>query len=296
MSIQKALEKLGHNNDSVFPREALIEVINNRDEAIPHLLGILEYSIENIDRLIMDDGYFAHIYAMYLLAQFKEKKAYPLFIKLFSIPGEIVLDFTGDVVTEDLGKILHSVCNGDIEPVKSLIENITANDYVRAAAFECLLISVATGQNSRSEIMTYFKELFNGKLEREHSHVWDALVINSYYLYPEEVFDDIKRAYDEELVDSFFIGFESVRNAMENGREEALQRIAPLMRNKCRPIEDAVKEMEGWVCFEQPENKKSSNSAKKAGYKKKDNKTGRNDPCLCGSGKKYKKCCLGKDE
>ncbi|MGM0198707.1 hypothetical protein IGI68_001377 [Enterococcus sp. DIV1314a] len=25
------------------------------------------------------------------------------------------------------------------------------------------------------------------------------------------------------------------------------------------------------------------------------NKIGRNDPCPCGSGKKYKKCCLGKD-
>lgn len=296
MSIQKALEKLGYNNEGVFPREALIEVINNRDEAIPHLLGILEYSIENIDRLIMDDGYFAHIYAMYLLAQFKEQKAYPLFIKLFSIPGEIVLDFTGEVVTEDLGKILCSVCNGDIEPIKSLIENRTANDYVRSAAFECLVILVATGQKTCSEIMAYFKELFNGKLEREHSHVWDALVINSYYLYPEEVFDDIKRAYDEGLVDSFFIGFESIMNAMENGRVETLQRIQPLMRNKCRPIEDTVKEMEGWVCFEQPENKKSSNSAKKSGYKKKDNKTGRNDPCLCGSGKKYKKCCLGKGE
>src|SRR4051794_29167854 len=25
-------------------------------------------------------------------------------------------------------------------------------------------------------------------------------------------------------------------------------------------------------------------------------KVGRNDPCPCGSGKKYKKCCLAKDE
>lgn len=25
-------------------------------------------------------------------------------------------------------------------------------------------------------------------------------------------------------------------------------------------------------------------------------KTGRNDPCPCGSGKKYKRCCLEKDE
>jgi hypothetical protein len=29
---------------------------------------------------------------------------------------------------------------------------------------------------------------------------------------------------------------------------------------------------------------------------KKRKQVGRNDPCLCGSGKKYKKCCLGKDE
>ncbi|RLG12707.1 MAG: hypothetical protein DRN71_05790 [Candidatus Nanohalarchaeota archaeon] len=26
------------------------------------------------------------------------------------------------------------------------------------------------------------------------------------------------------------------------------------------------------------------------------NKTGRNEPCLCGSGKKYKKCCLKNSE
>jgi uncharacterized protein YecA (UPF0149 family) len=29
---------------------------------------------------------------------------------------------------------------------------------------------------------------------------------------------------------------------------------------------------------------------------KKAPKVGRNDPCPCGSGKKYKKCCLARDE
>ena len=31
--------------------------------------------------------------------------------------------------------------------------------------------------------------------------------------------------------------------------------------------------------------------AKKAPVKRKEPKVGRNDPCPCGSGKKYKKCC-----
>ena len=29
-------------------------------------------------------------------------------------------------------------------------------------------------------------------------------------------------------------------------------------------------------------------------YTSKQNKIGRNEPCPCGSGKKYKKCCLNK--
>ena len=29
-------------------------------------------------------------------------------------------------------------------------------------------------------------------------------------------------------------------------------------------------------------------------YKRTEKKVGRNEPCPCGSGKKYKKCCIGK--
>ena len=35
---------------------------------------------------------------------------------------------------------------------------------------------------------------------------------------------------------------------------------------------------------------------KKSGTIRKDKKIGRNDPCPCGSGKKYKKCCMQKDK
>jgi preprotein translocase subunit SecA len=35
-----------------------------------------------------------------------------------------------------------------------------------------------------------------------------------------------------------------------------------------------------------------SQTEKQQPVKRGDNKTGRNEPCPCGSGKKYKKCCL----
>jgi len=36
--------------------------------------------------------------------------------------------------------------------------------------------------------------------------------------------------------------------------------------------------------------------AKKVEPLRADEKVGRNDPCPCGSGRKYKKCCFGKDQ
>ena len=42
------------------------------------------------------------------------------------------------------------------------------------------------------------------------------------------------------------------------------------------------------------EQAKLENKGKVVPYKRDAPKVGRNDPCPCGSGKKYKKCCLNK--
>jgi hypothetical protein len=42
---------------------------------------------------------------MFLLAQLREPRAYAILIRLFSTPGEAVMDLAGDVVTESLGNL-----------------------------------------------------------------------------------------------------------------------------------------------------------------------------------------------
>jgi uncharacterized protein YecA (UPF0149 family) len=58
-------------------------------------------------------------------------------------------------------------------------------------------------------------------------------------------------------------------------------------------------EIAGWACF-RPSETKSREISKpeseligKPAPLSSSIKVGRNDPCPCGSGKKYKKCCLG---
>ena len=74
------------------------------------------------------------------------------------------------------------------------------------------------------------------------------------------------------------------------GKEEILQRSR---ERRGGLIEDTVAEMNWWVCFK--EGTDATTSAYPATAKQpivEGKKIGRNDPCPCGSGKKYKKCCL----
>jgi len=160
MKIKEVLRELEFNYGT-FPGKAIEEAVANKERITPELLRIIEEASQNVQELVYQEGYMAHIYAMYLLAQFQEERAYPLIVNFFSIPGEITLDLTGDVVTEDLGRILASVCHGDTSLMKQLVENEDANEYVRDAALKGLLILVAVGEKSREEIIAYYQSLFS---------------------------------------------------------------------------------------------------------------------------------------
>ena len=71
-----------------------------------------------------------HIFALYLLAQFREKRAYPFVVQMFSAPGETPFDLAGDTVTERFSSIFASVYDGNPAPLQELVENEAANEYV----------------------------------------------------------------------------------------------------------------------------------------------------------------------
>jgi hypothetical protein len=278
MNMEEIIERLKFY-DGTFPRRALEEAAARREQVTPVLLQILEEAAHNVEDVYEQEDYMAHIYAMFLLAQFREKRAYPLVVDFFSAPGDIALEATGDVVTEYLSRILASVCHGDVSLIKQLAENEEADEYVRNAALESLVCLVATGQMAREEVLAYYKSLFENGLSKQPSHFWDGLVSCCTGLYPEEVYPQIKQAFEADLIDKWVIDLDFVNGHLSLGREEILSR---LQDDRYRLIEDTIGEMESWAGFQPPIQQQPI-------VKKK--KIGRNEPCPCGSGKKYKKCC-----
>lgn len=242
MEIPHILEELAYDLGDL-PREAIEAAIAKRVQMTPYLLAILEDAIKRIDDIIEDDNYQGHLYAMYLLAQFREQKAYPLILQLFSFPGDIPHSIAGDVITEDLARILASVCGNHFKPLYSLIEDHSINEYVRAACQTALVLSVGCGSLSRESLISYFKLLFTEKLERKHSFVWDNLIACSCSLYPDELVTLIGWAYEQGFVDSSFMSWKEVNQVL---LEEKTSRLLHLFQN-AELIDDTVTEMEKWL-------------------------------------------------
>lgn len=233
----------------IFPTNALLEAVSNRDLIIPELLKIIKNTADEADQILGDESYLGHIFAMFLLAQFRVKEALRPLMDLFSLPEEITWDLTGDIVTEDLGRILASVSRANIEPIKEIIENRSNESLFRAAGIDALLSLVVAGEISREIVIDYFKTLYRTGLEREHSLIWDHLVVSSVNLYPEELMDDIHTAFELSLADTEFISPDQVNDALQSGKERVLSWLS---RNPSyQLIDDAIFEVKKWLPVEQ---------------------------------------------
>jgi hypothetical protein len=298
MEIDEILEEFAWF-DGKFKREAVDAAVARRDEIIPELLLVLEEIAdpEMAAGLDADGGYMAHLYAMYLLAQFRETRAYPLMVRIGLLPSDLLESLFGDCITESFGAVLASVCGGALEGIQSLIENPDADEWVRGAGLGGLTTLVAAGVKSREEIIDYFGLLFHGKLTDKNEIVWTDLVNYSVDVYAPELLGDIERAYEEGLIDTTMIDLDDVRKDLAQGEEWALARLATNPHR--RLVDDTVKEMEGWASFKEDQPRRPQALAAvnpwrediDTGYRRTGPKIGRNDPCPCASGKKYKKCC-----
>jgi hypothetical protein len=115
-----------------FPKRAIEQAVEQREAVTPELLRVLEEVAADPGGFGQRDDYMLHLFAMYLLAQFREKRAYRPIATIFSAPGDVPERLAGDTVTEGLNQILGSVYDGDPQPLCRLVEHSTRERTRRA--------------------------------------------------------------------------------------------------------------------------------------------------------------------
>jgi len=293
----EAIEQALSYYTGTLPEDALRSAVSQRETVTPLLLSSLQKIADNPERFANEDDYILPVFALFLLAEFREHKAYLIVVSIFTTNDEDFIDAFGDFVTEDLQRVLASICTDDLEPIKRVIESPSINQYVRSEFLRSLVNLYFQKKISREYIVEYFLYLFNEGLEKDDNFLWTSLVSCCCDIYPEEFLEKIKNCFDQQLVDLMVIEYEEVLECIDHGKDNVLFEHATAYGG---PVSDTVSILQKWAYFgggvysfdfeklreslhipiERPTTVRNTT------------KIGRNNPCICGSGKKYKKCCL----
>ena len=195
-----------------------------------------------------------------------------------------------------------------METCSALVRNPALNEYVRWSAANAIAYLARAGRRPRADILLTCRQLLAEAAGKEDPEAVTAIVMSMIDLNPWEAAKEIEDVFNRHLVDEGMIDWDSAAECLQDKPMEPLPSYAdPLF------IEDTIAELETWASFQAPKPKTfphvvprtlpqaapipTSNRNISAplvqGSRSPAVRVGRNDPCPCGSGKKFKKCCRG---
>ena len=293
--MKELIEKL-YDNPNKFNYEAVKEIRKNKGKINKYLLEELDKNIENYNS---QEGFPIFVdYTLFLLAEFKEKKTFPLILKILSIPNLDGYNILGDGVMEKLPSIIISVFDNNFKGLNEIIENKTIDTYIRNAALRTYTYFYRKNLITKNDLIQYLKDIIS--LYEYDDDIYNeilSVIINAHLI---EMIPDVKTLFDNDAIDYYIRGGypEFIDYLFDYDRQDNIDIISNVEDN-----------MASWYCFHKDEEddkefdyekmEKAMKEFLKENTKQNvihNNKVGRNDPCPCGSGKKYKKCCLNKTE
>jgi hypothetical protein len=104
--------------------------------------------------------------AFHLLGSWQVTSAYHAGADLLGSDSEKVEWLLGDAVTTTSHRVMFNLFDGDLAPLKRLIENPAVDVYVRRRMFDLLGMLMLRGKLEREELTAYLRDL-HGRLESD---------------------------------------------------------------------------------------------------------------------------------
>jgi len=280
-----------------LPREALKAAFAQRVEMVPVFLKEIEghLALEPAARMKPTPLFFI----FHLLGEWREKTAYRPLARLLRLPGGEVDAIFGDGITTTGHRVMAAVFDGDPDPLYQIILDPNAEQFIRSRMCEALAMVTLLGELDRDLAGRFLRNAFMDMQPQAESYAWVGWQSAIAMLGMSDLKSLVKKAFDRGFVDSHVLGFDhfeqDLRRAIEHpGESWRLEDYEYTL------FGDTVDELSGWYCFterysedrERRRRQAEANPILSLPYENPFKGVGRNAPCPCGSGKKFKKCCL----
>ena len=284
LSDAELIAEMKHQSETPDPK--LVEEIIGRQESLaPHLLSIFDA----LSTYVADDAVWRQsVLAGRILLHWREPAALPTFAKIYS-RGEDECEWFEEKPALYGPQAISTF--GDV----ALSEPREGWHYGRALATSVLAAIAHRYPETRDDVITALRSVLPGlqadgsldwPAERGPDEVWSSVVSDLAELKDVESQDVIMALFDADMIDESVIDRATYRGLLSGvGRKMPRPREYDLMDEVRRDRE-----------LEQARQQRLAREAQRLPVRRAPlpgtrPKVGRNEPCPCGSGKKYKQCC-----
>jgi hypothetical protein len=300
--IEALIEEIAANGKSARP--AIAGCRARLAESAPFFRAVLERAIAgDCDGEAESNLLFT---GLHILGEGRDAATFPMLLRLVRVPEDELEWLLGDASTESLPRIMAGVFDGDADALFEACADPQIYDIIRWGLIATAAFLTWEGRIDL-EKMVHFLERFDDERLGGHAEgAWIGWCDATALLGLKQFRPRVERALRDGRVDSSFMTPEDWKEML--ARSEAAPGDGDRFRQeRLGYIEDVITELDRWEYVDSPQphfrhafdNKTppaSEDFGREAGSFPAVNEwrnVGRNDPCPCGSGKKFKRCCLG---
>jgi len=284
--------------DDIFPKAAMTEAGTRREEMAPIFIDLVSRLARQRIPEMKDADVMALIPIFHLLGEWQDPRAYRPIVQMLRRPTKVIDHLLGDAVTETSFRVIAGTFDGDLRPVFDGIEDRKADEFARSSLMNALVLIAQLHPAERPVIENYFRT-FRKRCPKAHVDLLTGWMDAISALGLEDMSEAVREAFDQGLIPEDYCDFghflEDLAATLNEGVSPANRRYQKAL------ITDAIDDLSKWHCYTdeflaRQKIRKMDNALRVAPWTealaKTPEKLGRNDPCPCGSGKKFKKCCL----
>ena len=277
-----------------LPRETLIKDLQT---VLTDIIQRYTYfrKLEEAGRL-GEEAIFFGCHAVYLLGELEAEEALDFILETFKQDSDFLQFWYFDLLTEDFWEILLKTGKNQLGKLQDFVLRPNIDTYARTEIINSVSQLAHHYPEQRTEVIDWLGTIMGGVIAANPDSgiidsdfngflIWEAVELRGV-----ELLDKIEQLYELGYVS------EGIAGSFEDIKQDIDRKPRYDYKREFANIFESYDELNSFASsgsneetvfpnYSNPVYPKQASSAPQAG---------RNDPCPCGSGKKYKKCCLNK--
>jgi len=278
-----------------------------RESIISDLERVLQDSIDRyayFSELVESEGWDEEkmnfvVHAFYLLGELKASESIESIINVLSQSGEYLEFYFGDFTTSGIWEPVYKILNHDLNSCKQFVMKPGIDTYAKTLFSDIAEQIVHHQPERKTEVLNWFKDiihfLLNSKIEDNviDSDMIGLLICNVIDIEGKDLLPGIELLFEKGVVSTGICGkLDEVKDSFERPDNYSKKKdILPIAKR----YDEITTTWAGYTEDEEYNSPLEDFDEPVMLPIRTESKVGRNDPCPCGSGKKYKKCCLNQN-